>query len=648
MKGVTPRALILGLFAVAAACLLVCWADLVIAYMQLGILQFPPGAVGLLIFIYLGNSLLRRLCRRWGLTGTEILTVYSMVLVGVMVASRGLMDKWFGTLVGVNYLATPENGWRRIFYPHIRPWLVPFDPAGPEKQPVSVGMYEGLAEGQAIPWGQWALPIATWGVFVLLVFWGFLCLASLVRRQWVDNEKLTFPLVALPLELAREGGQEHFLRNRLTWVGFALATAIFTLNGLHMIWPSLPYVRTDFNVHEWLPPTLPWTGIFYTPMLCSLAAVGFFYMLPLDLVFSLWFFFVLTRVQDYLYTRAGMDMAAMPLYPTHLMQGYQVMGAYFVLVVYLVRSGWPQARAILRKALTGDRAVDDGNELLPYRTAAWGLVISFVGTVAWCCLAGMSLWVAALEMGVYLFVVALVMARSVAEGGLLMTETSFRPLDVVNLVSNRALLGPANLTALSFTDAVFARDLRGLLVTGFLDSARMADGTGQRRRSLVGTLVGAVLLAMVAAGFLHLFLPYTRGALSLYPYPYQANNIWGFQENAALIGAPAPFDVRAPAFFLVGVVVTTCLAVARSRWPWFPLHPLGYAVSASWTMIVFWWPCFLAWVLKGLIQHYGGMKGYRRARPFFLGLILGEFASAIAWAAFSLITRQPAPAFPWP
>ena len=38
------------------------------------------------------------------------------------------------------------------------------------------------------------------------------------------------------------------------------------------------------------------------------------------------------------------------------------------------------------------------------------------------------------------------MARSTAEGGLLMTETSFRPLDLYQLISTKAALGAQSLT----------------------------------------------------------------------------------------------------------------------------------------------------------------------------------------------------------
>ena len=648
MRGISFKAIVVGLVGVCAVCLIVAWAQLVLKGIQIGILQFPPVLVGLFLFLVLGNLVVRRVCYRLGLNSAEVMIVYSMMLVGAMIASRGLMDKWFSSLAAVNYYTTPENDWRRLFYSHIRPWLVPFDPGDPEQQPVTKVMYEGLRRGQHLPWRLWVTPIASWSVLIFFIFGGFLCLAAILRKQWVDSERLSFPLVQLPLEMVRAETAGPFIRSKLTWMGFALPTAIFAVNGLHIIYPAVPYLSLDHNLNAYLPSVRPWNQMYWTTAYLSFAAVGFSYLLPTDLLFSLWFFYLLTRVQDVVAASFGLDLVSMPLYPTHLMQAYQAMGAYFILVFYLARMSWSHLRAVLRKAVFDDPAVDDSHEMMPYRVALFGLALSFVGSVTWCYYAGMTLWMAALQMFVYMFVVVIVMARSVAEGGLLMTETSFRPMDVVALVGPRSLLGPANLTALSFLDAVFARDLRGLLLTGFMDGLRISDGVQLRRRSMLWAFVIAIPAAMLAAGALHLWLPYHFGAVTLYSYPYQGNAIWGFQNNAPAVQGHSDFTWLAPISFLVGAGFTAFLAVMRASFVGWPFHPLGFAVAPSWTMIVFWFPCLVAWVVKSLILRWGGMRLYRTARPFFLGLVLGEFSSAVVWTVFSFITRAPAPFFPWP
>ncbi|MYG05029.1 hypothetical protein F4054_18030 [Candidatus Poribacteria bacterium] len=241
------------------------------------------------------------------------------------------------------------------------------------------------------------------------------------------------------------------------------------------------------------------------------------------------------------------------------------------------------------------------------------------------------------------------MARSTAEGGLLMTETSFRPLDLYQLVASKASLGAQSLTVLSFLDAIFTRDQRGLILTGFLDGLKIRDRVGMSYRSLVGVFVLGWTLAFITAAALHLWLPYTHGANYMYSYTYRGNPLWALQDNVAAIeGLGADLRTTGGLFFGVGIFVTTGLVILRMLYWWWPLHPLGYALSASWTLIVFWFPVLIAWGIKTPLLRYSGIRQYQRFRPFFLGMVFGEFSMAVVWSLISWAANVPAPFFPWP
>jgi hypothetical protein len=65
---------------------------------------------------------------------------------------------------------------------------------------------------------------------------------------------------------------------------------------------------------------------------------------------------------------------------------------------------------------------------------------------------------------------------------------------------------------------------------------------------------------------------------------------------------------------------------------WWPLSPLGYLVGSSYTVMHQLWFCvLLGWAANALVRRYGGLQGFLRFRPFFLGLVLGEFLTAAAW-----------------
>ena len=648
MSGTSYRAILIGILFVIAVCLIVSYAELVIMHIQIGFLQFPPVVIGLFFFLFVANNILQRLSSKFGFSPQEMMTIYCMMLIASMITSRGLMEKLIPALVAVNYYSNETNSWSDLFYPHIKGWLVPFDPTKGALQKVSLTFYEKLESWQSVPWDKWGIPLLVWGGLALTIFFGFMCLATLLRKQWVDNEKLTFPFAQFPLEFVKVRDTGSFLKNRLTWIGFAIPAIIFTLNGLHRINPLIPELPLVSYLNQYFTER-PFNHIGYTPLYFSFAAIGFFYLLPTQLLFSLWIFFILTRVQSVIATMFGMRISEMPLYPTQSFMGYQVAGAYVVLVCYLFYVSIPHFKQVFKKVFNND-VIDDSNELMPYKFAFWGLILSFILTVLWCYMAGISLLFAVFEIAIYMFFVAIIMARSTAESGLLMTETSFRPIDMYSMILPKAALGAQTLTILSLFDAVFTRDQRGLLFTGFLDGLKISDGVNMRRRSLLPVFIISIIVAFCVSAVIHLWLPYHKGALNMYSYTYWGNPLWGFQDNVSAIerssGQEALWTMFA--FFIVGIVVATFLAIMRTLFWWWPLHPLGYALSASWTMIVFWCPVLVAWAIKQPVIRYGGMKVYRRLRPLFLGMIFGEFGMAVIWTVVSWIFGVPAPSFPWP
>ncbi len=651
----TPRLAILGTITVVVVCAVVCWG-VQVANLQLGVLQFPPPAVGVLLVLVLVNRAIKALGKFRGLTKQEIAGIYIMAMLATMVTSRGLYDLLIPGLVGLNYYAHPANKWAEIFYPNMPDHLVPWDPGDETLQPVTRAFYEGTDrwDGWLEYLSQWAGPLAFWLVLAVLLFSAYYCLAAIMRKQWVDSERLGFPLVQLPLELIREStgeGESQFLGKPLTWCGFALPVIVFTLTGLHEFYPQVPALPTrGFTVNQWMP-NRPWSAIYFTPIYLSFAAVGFFYFIPTQLLASLAFFFVFARMQDVVLDSFGMSLRGMPLYACRNYVGYQVMGAYCLLAGYWVYVSLPHLREVWRKATgRGDgmgamnraptTARDGQDEMLPESWALWGLVLCFAGIIAWSLLAGLSLWVAVLEFGALIFVLAMVMARSTAEAGLPMTEVSFRPMNLFELFSPMHNVGKRNLTVLGLLDAIMLRDQRGLTLTAYLDGSKLGDGLGMSRRSLLSICAVAIVASLIVGGVLQLAVPYNLGGVGLYPPNYAQYPIWEFQAHAPAVTSQVPYSPLALVWFAAGILITAVTAWMRAHYAWWPLSPLAYAVSGSWTMIVFWVSIMIAWLLKVIIFRYGGMKTFLRGRPFFLGMILGEFIAILGWSVVAFATRK--------
>jgi len=119
----------------------------------------------------------------------------------------------------------------------------------------------------------------------------FLCLNIILRRQWTEREKLTYPIAQLPLEMTSP--ISGFFRNKRMWIGFAIAASISLINGISFLYPSMPSIpvtRRSFGFSG--PPLSYYDGVtisFYP------FAIGIMILMPLDVLFSTAFFYGLYR-----------------------------------------------------------------------------------------------------------------------------------------------------------------------------------------------------------------------------------------------------------------------------------------------------------------------------------------------------------------
>ncbi|HEY3331775.1 MAG TPA: DUF6785 family protein [Capsulimonadaceae bacterium] len=648
--GLRARAFLVGIPAVVAISVMSVYGDLVTKTVQFGVLQLaPPAIVGLLLLVLL-NKGCSRIARRELLNAADILIVYTMMLVGVMVSTRGAMEKVIPALAFLPYHSNASMRYNDLVTRYLPKWLLPFTPTAQTACPTGLReYYEGLARGSHIPWTAWAGPLVAMFVLVGFVAWAYVCLSALIRRQWMDNERLSFPLTALPVAIIRdELDGKPFLRNAVMWAGFAVPGLVFLFNGLNANIPAVPGVTLIYSINS-MVSTYPWNQIVNTLLCVSFAAIGFAYLLPNDLLFSLWFFFILTRIEDITLAAFGTPVQRMGSHDASIFTGHQAMAAYIVLIVSYVVLGKSHYSAVFRTAFTKTKVLDDSGEMLSYRSAIIGLLAAFAGVVVWLSIAGMSPWLATSVMGIYIFFVSVIMSRAVNEAGLLITETSFLPTQMIQLVVPMSSWGPQNITFTGFVNTVFARELRGVLLSPLMDSQKMASDIRMKQRSLLLPFVAAGVVAFAVSAVAFLYLSYTRGQLLLYDYPDgNAGNMY-WHAAAAIVGMAPPLDHIAYIGFGIGTVFTGMLLRLRTLLPWFPLNPLAYAVAPTWAMNCLWFPCLVAWIIKVPVMRYGGVAMFQRLRPFMLGMILGEFTIAMLWALLSApAIGLSAPVFPWP
>ena len=91
----------------------------------------------------------------------------------------------------------------------------------------------------------WATPVLWWTAFITVLIFGMLCINIIVRKQWIEHEKLSYPIIQLPLQLT-ETPRNSLFENKLMWLGFGIAGGLALWNGLNFLYPF--YLNSE---HAW-------------------------------------------------------------------------------------------------------------------------------------------------------------------------------------------------------------------------------------------------------------------------------------------------------------------------------------------------------------------------------------------------------------
>jgi hypothetical protein len=328
------RAILVAIPLLIGICCLSVYADMVAKTVQFGVLQLaPPAVIGLFLLALLNRGLTRLLRREW-LDRGDIVIIYAMLLVGVMVSTRGVVEKLIPPLAYLPYYATAENKLNETLTQHLPAFAVPYDPQGNiSPAPEWIRTYfEAVRAGEPIPYDVWVGPLLAWFGLIACVIWCFACLATILRRQWMDNEQLRFPLTTLPLAIINnEVEGQPFFTNRTMWLGFAFSAAVFTLNGLRANFPDWPQFTTFLSTQPFFSER-PWSGMDYMPMYISPGGAGLSILFADRTLVSLWFFFLLTRFQDVVAVQFGAIPPAFGTHNARVWTGYQAAGAYIALI----------------------------------------------------------------------------------------------------------------------------------------------------------------------------------------------------------------------------------------------------------------------------------------------------------------------------
>ncbi len=630
-QGVTPRAVVIG----------ICTA-VVVGFLASTLRFVQKGSVMTISFMPMGNLLLflllllafgvlvRGFGRRFVLSSSEWITIFSMGLVSCLGPNYGIAGYLLGSIVTPYYLATPENRWAEFLHPHLPGWLVP----GNESGAINL-FFEGLPRGASIPWEVWALPLFWWFLFIAALAFACFCVAVIFRRQWADHEKLVYPALKPILAMVSQTGVgqgvlPHFMRGRVFWAGFGFVSVVFWWNMISWFYPGVPKfpIMTDL-VDYWdlLPKHYP--PIFFH---VSTVVFCFSYFASLDVLFSMWFFDLLYIVEAGPLNRVGLvsnspHYGAGPYVTTSYK--WQTAGAFLAWVLWWLWTARGHLREVFHKALRPDRSsLDDRRELISYRGAAIGLIVCCFYIAAWLWQMGIEARAVALLVP-SMFIVYLGVAKVVADSGLIYLE----PAAVAWNYSLFALGGARALNATTHVSNSLLKfsvnHPRSFAMPTLAHISRLGDSVTGNRRRLFWWVLAAFIVGMTVSTLYTIWLAYTLGA---HNFRHKSLIFTLNNHQLSLNAITNPRSILAAEYwlFLAGAAAMVAMNLMRYRFSWWRLHPLGFALSGTiWSRLES-GTFLVAWLVKLLILKIGGVSFYRRSRPFIMGMLIGYVLAVLA------------------
>lgn len=660
------RALLTGLVIGLALCVFTPYNSAVLRNVPLSGGHFPMAPFFIVAWMFVLDALASRLTRRPPVfSGVELLVVWLMAVIFSAIGYAGLTETFFVNITAPERFAKDAYRWTEVLGPLLpQAWF-------PHSAEAVSAFYNGLRGGRdmnllavlaAIPWGVWLPVLGVWSFFILGAFFVMLCLMALFGRQWVVNERVLFPLVRVPALMGEALDQKQLLSwwgNTYLLVGLTLAGALHLINGLHFYYPSVPAVPTLVLAGSYFPKYGLFSGFHKLKLYIIPAFIGFAFLTTRQISFSMWAFHLLAGLLFGLLYVMGWQLPEAALGTTlgpdlARPEGAQTIGSYLVFfgfLLWLARHHLKETVmcALRRTCTESDPAGTSPIETLPATWQPpswplWGLLLGMLALTGWCWFFGLPL-MAALLLPVMFVVVVLVTSRLVCQGGLPYFTLTAAPSDTLMGLFGSGFFGSAGMAATAVMQKVLFLDMREAVAPTLFHGAKVQQDA--RRKNLVLAAIGlSLVLALIVAFVTMLVLGYKYGLREL-GLDWATQTVLGNYESAQrLVDQPVGPNAWTITYAGFGALAMIVLIVCYYRFPWWPLHPLGYLAAYSAGMTILWFPFFIGWLCNHLVLHYGGTRLFNRVRFLFIGLILGEFLMGGVYAVIGLYSGQGYAVFP--
>lgn len=606
-------------------CWPVTWA--VANSMESGIFSMMTQPISGLLMLLIFNIPLRRFFPRFALRQSDLIICFS--IMSVAAAIGGEWNSWVHTdIFNAPFRGRTDPVYRDQIQKHMPDWLI-------IKDLVKVQDIEGGGK----PWQYAAakLPLflpyyLAWGALVLSAVFAMLCINSLMRGAWCDRERLTFPLIQLPVAMSEGGGSSGMWKSKHMWIAFAIMFSIDILNGLNYLYPNLPSVPVKdlfFIDRAFKDP--PWSNIgdFRIAIYPFMAAIGLF--MPSDLLLSFVAFFLLRKATHVALASQGIPQstfsgtAIAPGPPYFDEQTWGAVIAMFLGAVWVSRD---YLKGVWSEIRSGKRSEDGG---ISHRYAFAGLFVCFAIVIGFGMVGGLP--VAYLIPYVALFLIfSIVLTRVRAQLGPPTHEFAFfGPNSIMHRFLGNKWLSDGQATWVCDGFFFMNRMYRNHPMPYQLEAMKMAQAEKLNQKRMFFVIAGATVVGMFLSFYFRQANVYRTGNIPWTDVGTYLNNILNDRKGPDIVGITMT---------ILGFAIVMALDAIRFRFPGFPLHPAGYLLSMNYGVDYYWSGLLLALFVKNFVQRYYGLRGYDKLRSVAMGILIGEYAAETIWLGMALITHQ--------
>lgn len=498
-----------------------------------------------------------------------------------------------------------------------------------------------------IPWKEWVRPILLWGFVIGLTYLILMSFNVLIFRQWAHNERLIYPLAQLPELLAGNDEQDQtnilppILRSGLFWAGFAISATVLGWNLLCKTeW--LPGLKPLDLAHRWSTyiAGTPFAGLGWrTRSEIFFTMIGLAFLIPAEISFSLWSFWVLYMFQLLVLIWLGFGVSE-----TSFSSGwwytlnFRTAEGGGALLVFACLILWKCRRYLFcafNPSSVGELEKAERRELVIssflFIFASFALVLFL-----WLGL-GANLGYTVLAYFVIL-VITIGLVRAVCEGGILGFQAWVSPFHFIRTAvgMKKTFTHPSLFAPLFVYYSLIFLDIKSFIAPAMANCIKIRDDLRMKRGSFHAAIWISILVAVVVSVVVHIILAYSRGADGMSGWFYTGFPKGLYKQIAAMTRALPEDNTRNLYWMLFGGGLMCFLIYFRQTVFWLP-HPIGLVMLVNPIMRAYWFSIFLGWIAKHLVTKYGNKETYGRIRYLFVGLIAGELILCAVAMVVSLL-----------